>query len=507
MNLKISLKKGDSTTRFKTLVTFVARADKDVEPALSHLDKDVLPMVTSAIADRTFSGEKKETLLFRHTKAARAENILVVGLGAQKDFNPEAARSAAGTVISALRGSKCVESVGLDLEGFVKLTKDASACVQALVEGLLLGAYTFDEYKTAPKKKTDKTLSELVLAAGAKSSNAAIEKAVDTAEILAESVNFARRVADHPANMMTPDDLAKATVAAAKGIANLKVTVWDKARIKKERMGGLYGVSLGSDKDPRFIVMEYNGGGAKKKPVCFVGKGLTFDSGGISIKPSAQMEEMIYDMCGGANVIGTLLAIAKLKLKVNAIGLVPSTENMPGPGANKPGDILTARNGKTVEVFNTDAEGRLILMDALSYASELKPAAIFDAATLTGAILVALSNIHTGVFTRETETMTEIQKAADASGELVWQMPIHDFHLEDMKGTHADLCNISSGKGAGSSTAAAFLGEFVDRDIPWAHFDIAGTAWHTSNRLTYVPKKGATGAIIRTFVELAKAYG
>jgi leucyl aminopeptidase len=219
------------------------------------------------------------------------------------------------------------------------------------------------------------------------------------------------------------------------------------------------------------------------------------------------MEEMIYDMCGGANVIGTLLAIAKLKLKINAIALVPSSENMPGPGANKPGDILVARNGKTVEVFNTDAEGRLILMDALAYASELKPKAIFDAATLTGAILVALSNIHTGVFTRDQKTMAHIQKAADQTGELVWQMPIHEFHLEDMKGNHADLCNISSGKGAGSSTAAAFLAEFVDPEIPWAHFDIAGTAWNTSNRLSYVPKKGATGAMIRTFVKLAEQLG
>jgi leucyl aminopeptidase len=507
MNLKINLKKGDSATRFKTLVTFVASADKDVEPSLSHLDKDLLPLVKGAISDRAFSGEKKETLLFRQTSSARAENILVVGLGPQKSLDPEAARSAAGTAVSALRGSKCTTEIGVDLEGFVKLVKDASACVQALTEGFVLGAYTFDEFKTSQKKKSEKSLTEITFATGAKSSAATIEKAVETAEILAESVNFARRVSDQPANMMTPDDLAKATVAAAKGVANLKVTVWDKARIKKERMGGLYGVSLGSDKDPRFIILEYNGAGAKKKPVCFVGKGLTFDSGGISIKPSAQMEEMIYDMCGGANVIGTLLAIAKLKLKINAIGLVPSTENMPGPGANKPGDILVARNGKTVEVFNTDAEGRLILMDALSYASELEPAAIFDAATLTGAILVALSNIHTGVFTRQPKVMNDIQKASDTTGELVWGMPIHEFHLEDMKGTHADLCNISSGKGAGSCTAAAFLGEFVDKSIPWAHFDIAGTAWHTANRLTYVPKKGATGAMIRTFVELAKAYG
>ncbi len=201
--------------------------------------------------------------------------------------------------------------------------------------------------------------------------------------------NFSRRLGDMPGNFMTPSILADSTVEAAKG-TGLKVTVWDKARIKKEKMGGLLGVFNGSVQEPRFIIMEYKGAAAAKKPVVFVGKGLTFDCGGISIKPSAGMEEMKFDMCGGANVIGTLLAIAKLKLKINAVGLVASTENLVGPAATKPGDVHTARNGKTFEVNNTDAEGRLILADALSYATELEPQTIVDAATLTGAMVVAL---------------------------------------------------------------------------------------------------------------------
>jgi leucyl aminopeptidase len=321
---------------------------------------------------------------------------------------------------------------------------------------------------------------------------------------LAECVNFARWLGDRPGNRMTPTNLADEAVKAAKG-TKLKVNVWDRARIKSEKMGSFLSVALGSSQEPRFIIMEYNGLASGKKPICFVGKGLTFDSGGISIKPSSGMEEMKYDMCGGAAVIATMLAIARLKLKVNAIGLVPATENMPGPGANKPGDIVVARNGKSIEVNNTDAEGRLILADALVYACEQDPSLIVDAATLTGAMVVALGNTHTGFFTRNDKLAEKIQRAADGSGEWVWRMPLTDFHVRDMRGTYADLSNISSGKGAGSATAAAFLEQFVDRDVPWAHFDIAGTAWHAGERLPYCPRKGATGAIVRTFVELAKA--
>jgi len=208
-------------------------------------------------------------------------------------------------------------------------------------------------------------------------------------------------------------------------------------------------------------------------------------------------------MCGGAAVIATMLAISRLKLKVNAIGYVPATENMPGPAANKPGDIVIARNGKSIEVNNTDAEGRLILNDALVYACEQKPQFICDAATLTGAIVVALGNLHTGYFTRNDKFAKQIEAAAEGSGEWIWRMPLTDFHAKDMKGSYADLSNISSGKGAGSATAAAFLEQFVDSDIPWAHFDVAGTAWNCGDRLNYCPKKGATGVMVRTFVQLA----
>ncbi len=271
-------------------------------------------------------------------------------------------------------------------------------------------------------------------------------------------------------------------------------------------MGGLLGVSRGSAEEPRFIVMEYFGAAKTKKPIAFVGKGLTFDTGGISIKPSAKMEEMKYDMCGGAAVIGTMLAIAQLKLKINVVAYVPATENMPGSRATKPGDVHTARNGKTFEINNTDAEGRLILSDALCYASEQQPQIIVDAATLTGAMVMSLGNVHTGYFTRNSAFKTKIEKAGTISGELVWNMPLTDAHVKDMKGTFADLSNTSSATGAGSATAAAFLEQFVTEGIPWAHFDIAGTAWACGNRLNYCSGKGATGVMVRTFVEIAKMY-
>jgi leucyl aminopeptidase len=411
----------------------------------------------------------------------------------------EKVRQAAASAHDAVKSLK-INEAAVHFDGITGSLKDSAVYMKAFTEGLHLAAYSFDELKSK-KSEVKKQLSFNICSTHAADKN--VKRSFEEGVILSSCVNFSRNLGDTPGNLMTPDILARRTVEAAKG-TGVKVTVWDKARIKKEKMGGLMGVSNGSDQDPRFIIMEYKGGKASDKPLIYVGKGLTFDCGGISIKPSAGMEEMKFDMCGGANVIGTILAIAKLKLKINVMGLVPSTENLAGPSATKPGDIHTARNGKTFEVNNTDAEGRLILADALSYASELKPRMILDAATLTGAMVMALGNIHTGFFTRDADLVKKVEKAADASGEWVWRMPLTDYHTQDMKGTYADLSNISSGKGAGSATAAAFLEQFVGDGIPWAHFDIAGTGWAVGNRLNYCTKKGASGAILRTFVEFAR---
>lgn len=463
------------------------------------VSKALLLKLAASAEDGAITGAAAEAVLFRDANLSGARHILTVGVGDAKGLDGESLRQAAATVFAAVKGAR-VKNIAIAMDSLPHTSLEADLVMQSITEGLSLSAYSYYEYKTGKKEVV---LESVQIVSSHKVKG--FEKGIETGAIISECVNFSRWLGDRPGNRMTPTILAEETVKAAKG-TKLKVTVWDRSKIKAEKMGSFLSVSLGSEQEPKFIVMEYNGASSSKRPVCFVGKGLTFDSGGISIKPSGGMEEMKYDMCGGANVIGTMLAIAKLKLNVNVIGLVPATENMPGPNANKPGDIVIARNGKTIEVNNTDAEGRLILNDALVYACEQKPAAIFDAATLTGAMVVALGNIHTGFFTRNDKLAEKVNAAAAETGELVWRMPLTDFHGKDMKGTYADLSNISSSKGAGSATAAAFLENFVEKDIPWAHFDIAGTGWHNGDRFPYNPRKGASGAMIRTFIQLAQSF-
>lgn len=439
-----------------------------------------------------FKGGLGETMVWRQTEGP---HIIFLGLG-QPKVDAETLRKASGSLYDQLKTQK-ISSVMINTSG-VK----ADLAAQGFTEGLLMSSYEFTTFKA--ENKEEYKLKTVNIAVDKVSTN--LNKTVKNSEVVAEAVNFARWLGDCPGNFMTPTQLGEEAKSCGKGIAKLKVTVWDKKRIEKEKMDSLIGVSLGSAQEPKFIIMEYKNGPAKQKPLCLVGKGLTFDCGGISIKPSAGMEEMKFDMCGSAAVIGAMKAIANLGLKVNVMALVPSTENMPGPAANKPGDIRKARNGKSIEINNTDAEGRLILADALCYASEQKPGMILDAATLTGAMVIALGNIHTGFYTRNNSLRRKIESAGNASGELIWPMPLVDEHSKDMKGHYADVTNLAPSRGAGSATAAAFLEYFVDKDIPWAHFDVAGTAWHAGNRLSYAPKKGASGSMVRTFVEIAKAY-
>lgn len=422
---------------------------------------------------------------------------LFVGLDDGK-LDGEKIRLLSGKIYKKLKSER-VHKFSINLDAVPH--RDKKEVIGCFTEGLIMSDYKFDTFKAAPKKAPKEMQIDFV----AKSANAALKKTQADAQIIGEGVNFTRWLGDCPGNFMNPTQLGEEAKKAAKG-TKMKVTTWNKARIAKEKMDSLIGVSNGSDQEPRFIIMEYNGAAKSKKPICFVGKGLTFDAGGISIKPSAGMEEMKYDMCGGSAVIGAMRTIAQLKLKVNAIAFVPASENMPGPSANKPGDIRKARNGKSIEINNTDAEGRLILADALSYASEKKPACIVDAATLTGAMVIALGNTHTGFYTRSKKMRQLIEKAGEQSGENVWAMPLCDHHSNDMKGTYADLTNLAPSRGAGSATAAAFLENFVEKDIPWVHCDVAGTAWHSGNRLSYAPPKGATGVMVRTFVEMAKLY-
>ena len=500
---------------------------------------DLYQLSTKLLKDKTFKAKKKSSLFLPLTSVRKSKSVLLVGLGDDKKSDLELFRQAAGQALREME-KHSIPSLEVDLSLLNKTvsstvsfekgkgqgvadevlstskvskthenankTIDTPSLVRALAEGFVLSHYQFDELKTKDKEKTP---IKDIFFTGVKA-DLQLKKALEEGQILAESVNFARLLGDTPANLMTPSILAESVRKKGLGLKGLKVSIWNKDRIKKEKMGGVLGVSQGSAQDPRVILMEYKGlsGDNKKsqKPLCFVGKGLTFDSGGISIKPAKNMDEMKFDMCGSTAVIGTMLAIARLKLKVNVLGLVGSAENMPGANAVKPGDVLRARNGKTMEVLNTDAEGRLVLADMLSYACEQKPEFIVDAATLTGAVVVSLSNIYTGLFTRNENLAQKIKNAGLCAGEKIWPLPLDDFHVQDVQSKVADVANISSVSGGGSSTAAAFLEHFVEKSIPWAHVDIAGTAWNVDNRLPYCRPKSASGVMVRTFVQICRSH-
>ena len=410
----------------KTLVLFT----DDKGKVASHFNKK-LPSL-----GKISWGERKTLKTFLALNFNPYKNLILAGLGPISECCKEDFRRLGALIVKELKVQKLASA---DIYLPQKLgSLQEEDILSALVQGSQVYDFQYSENITA-KKKTPKVDLQFIPS----KNNNSLQTAFKNAQTISECVNFARKLGDAPGNLMTPTILARETVQAAKG-SNLKVIVWDRTRIKKEKFGGLIGVSLGSHQEPKFIIMEYKGASSNKAPICFVGKGLTFDAGGISIKPAAGMDEMKYDMCGGAATIASMVAIAKLKLKVNVIAFVPSTENLLGESANKPGDILKFRNGKTAEVLNTDAEGRLILADALSYASEKKPQAIFDAATLTGAIIIALGNSHTGFYTKNDKLAERIQQASEKSEEPVWRMPLVQEHTDDIKGTFADLSNIGS---------------------------------------------------------------
>ncbi|MCC6137208.1 MAG: leucyl aminopeptidase [Bdellovibrionaceae bacterium] len=495
--MKITVVSAASKCTSQLVVLFAHSATKKNETTAHFAGKFPAELDKNNITENvpaTFKGEEGQSAFYRGLKGKA--HVLVLGTGTAKKFSSENARRWSATILKCAKQEQ-VKAIRVCAPN--SLT--AEAAITGFTEGLLLANYKFTAFKAADKNDVPVENVEISV----EKFSAALSKVAAASTIIAEATNFARYLGDCPGNFMTPTQLSKEAHTAAAG-TKMKVTVWDKARIAKEKMDSFLGVSLGSEEEPRFIIMEYKGGNAKQKPFCLVGKGLTFDSGGISIKPSAGMEEMKFDMCGGAAVIAAMSAIAKLKLNINAIGLVAATENMPGPLANKPGDIRKARNGKSIEINNTDAEGRLILADALVYACEQKPGMILDAATLTGAMMIALGNTHTGFFSRNEALVKKVNAAATECGEAVWHMPMTDDHVKDMKGYYADLTNLAPSRNAGSATAAAFLESFVEKDIPWAHFDIAGTAWNVSGRLPYICTKGASGAIVRTFIEMAQAY-
>jgi leucyl aminopeptidase len=422
---------------------------------------------------------------------------IFLDLGKKEKYSLEKLRHA---VAKALSQARSLGSASLALEMQTLLGAfSQDRCARAAIEGARLSSYRFDKYKSKPSPKSPVVTLTLTFRRGAVP--APIRQALREAEIVCEAVNFARDLANEPANVMTPPALAETVKEMAKK-NHLTCRVLGQKEMKKLGMGGILAVSQGSNFPPQFIILENNV--EHQKPIVLVGKGITFDSGGISIKPSADMDKMKFDMCGAASVIGTMKAIANLGLPVKVIGLAPVCENMPGSTAQRPGDIIRCLNGKTVEVLNTDAEGRLILADALSYAKRFSPRALVDIATLTGACAATFSGFASGLMGTDPDLVRKIKEAGEAAGERCWELPLWDEYADLIRATYADIQNISK-KNAGTITAGMFLKEFAEHTRSWAHLDIAGTAWNDSGSKSLF-SIGATGIGVRLLVELIKSH-
>jgi leucyl aminopeptidase len=478
-----------SAVETEALVTYAYEKDDPIDAPLAELDYASGGRLRDLTAGRELTGKWLEMVLLHYPAGLKAKRLLVVGAGKRGKFTTAELRRLAGAALRYLKG-RSVTRMALLLR---EPTEDASA-VQAAAEGLLLADFEYDKYKSEKKNPTKVESASILGATGSGTS-----QAVDLARITAESQNWVREIANEPSNLMTPRLLAERAAEMA-GEAGLAIDVLDESKIEELKMGALVGVARGSAEPPRLLVVTYNPPETKTGAtvIGLVGKAITFDTGGISIKPSKGMEKMKYDMCGGATMLGVMRGLARLKPAIKVVAVVPATENMPGGRAQKPGDIVRSMSGKTIEVLNTDAEGRLILADGLTYARQLGCTHLVDAATLTGAIVVALSTINVGVFGTDSAFTDRFLGSARAAGEKMWPMPVDDEYGDMMRSPIADLQNISSGEGGGASTAAAFLREFVGEE-PWIHLDIAGTAWLDDAKPWMA--KGASGVTVRTLFD------
>jgi leucyl aminopeptidase len=486
MSLVFSALTGDPASAKTPLLAVLLAADAPLPKGLSVLDKQMDGALSLALRRKDFSGGRDETLLLLNTGAG-PERVLLVGTGANDIKGLTRAATLAGRKINALNvGAMALWTEELQGER-----------VEAVVVGVSLGSWEFRELFAAPKDgKPRKPLASVRVYV---ENTAATKAALDAGIAVAEGQRLARRLAMLPGNICTPQYLAD----AAKDIAKrnkLSVKVMGRAEMTKLGMGSFLAVAQGTTQDPKLIVLEYNGGRKGEAPVALIGKGLCFDTGGVSIKPAPGMETMKFDMSGAAGVLGAMEAIGRMKPKINVVGLVGSTTNVVDADAIRPGDVVRAMDGTTIEIQNTDAEGRLVLADVITYAKRFKPQVMIDAATLTGAVVIALGNVTMGVMGNDQAAVDDVLAANRRGGELGWQLPLFEEYKEQLKSDVADLRNIG-GRGAGTITAGLFLQHFAG-DTPWVHLDVAGTAYSESD-LVVMPK-GPTGTPVRTFVEFVR---
>lgn len=478
------------------LAVAVFKDEKPSDGFLKKLDDFSGGLVKSAIDTEEFSGKEGETAYFHlignnHLKARR---LLLVGAGEAGEYKYAQVSQMAGTAFRSLR-AKNAKSIAI----MPRAEGDAEELAASAVEGSLMANFDPDKYRTVDKDK--KSIDRVIIAIeGVKEES--LRRGVETGRIVGESVNFTRDMANEPGASMTPSDMA----ARAREVAEefgLSIDVLDEAQMEEEGMGSLLSVARGSDQPAKLIVLKYTPSNSKsddKELLAFVGKGVTFDSGGISLKPGENMELMKYDMTGGATVIGAMRAIAQLRPSIPVLGIAPCTENLPSGKATKPGDVVRAMSGKTIEIINTDAEGRLILADAIAYAKKLGATRIIDMATLTGAVSIALGDVNAAVLGTDQELIDEIIASGHEVGEKFWQLPLDKEYSKQIKSDIADIKNVG-GRKAGTITAAAFLKEFAD-GVSWAHLDIAGTAW--GDEAKPYRSKGPTGIALRTLLRLVK---
>ncbi len=501
MNVSV---RADAPARFATPLLAVpvaadAPAGADVLPGL---DAPVASQVAAARSRGDFAGRDGQTLLvYPGAASGGPERVLLVGVGRADELTPERLRRAAGTAAKQAVKMRAERFALWVAPGMLAGRVAAEDAARALAEGGVLGAYTFTGMKSrAEGSEPPVRVAELALLAATPEAAEELREGARFGEVVARAERLARDLGNLPPNVVTPGYLAETAERIARE-RGLNATILGRRELEEEGMRALLAVSQGSDQEPRLIVLEHRGGAEGDRPLVIVGKGVTFDAGGISIKPAANMEDMKFDMSGAGAVLAAMQAIAELGLRANVVGIVPATENLLSGSAMRPGDILRTHLGKTVEVVNTDAEGRLILADALSYARRFEPAAVVDAATLTGSCVMALGHAAAGMYANDEALAAEVRAAGERVGSRVWQLPMLDEYRDQIRSEYADIKN-SGGKPAGSITAAWFLREFVG-SFPWVHLDVAGTAYG-EGKLPY-QVRGSTGVPTRLFVEWVRA--
>ena len=481
--MQFSVKSGSPEKQRSACVVAGVFDNRKLSASARKLDEASEGFISSLIRRGELEGKLGQTLLLHNVKNILSDRVLLVGCGKEKDFRPKQFRKVVDAAVKKLNDTGSMEAVFYLTELGVKGC-DSDQKIRHQVMATTQSLYLFNDFKN-PKDSTRRPLRKMTIMVNNRKDLLHREKVLRESVAIADAVKLAKDLGNMPGNFCTPEYLAGQALGLSKTYPKISTEIWDEAQIEAQKMGAFLSVTRGSRQPARFIIMQYQGAEQTQKPIVLIGKGVTFDAGGISLKPGAAMDEMKYDMCGAASVIATIAAVAEMELPLNLVVLVPATENLPDGQATKPGDIITSLSGKTIEVLNTDAEGRLILCDAISYSETFEPEVVIDVATLTGACIIALGHHASAVFSNHSPLSHDLEHAAKATNDKVWPMPIWEEYQEQLKSNFADIANIG-GRDAGMITAACFLSQFAGK-LHWAHLDIAGVAWESGKN------KGASG--------------